>query len=178
MTLRLYADRKEWKLQAVKVELSHERVHARDCAECEQQSGSRIDLIRRYITVTGALDAVQCERLLQIAERCPVHRTLDGGPTILTELDVVQEDFQRASGTRVQCTSCHGLLTLRERYRCPLAMVVLTLDRHSRAGGNPSSRNAGSCYNTGWRTAKSLLCHFAVRNNLEKQSKPGSPTNA
>ncbi len=91
MTLRLYADRKEWNLQAVKVELSHERVHARDCAECEQQSGSRIDLIRRYITVTGALDAVQCERLLQIAERCPVHRTLDGGPTILTELDVVQE---------------------------------------------------------------------------------------
>ena len=57
MTLRLYADRKEWKLQAVKVELSHERVHARDCAECEQQSGSRIDLIRRYITVTGVLDA-------------------------------------------------------------------------------------------------------------------------
>ncbi len=88
MTLRLYADRKEWKLQAVKVELSHERVHARDCAECEQQSGSRIDLIRRYIVVTGVLDAAQCERLLQIAERCPVHRTLAGGPTILTELDV------------------------------------------------------------------------------------------
>ena len=88
MMLRLYADRKEWKLQAVKVELSHERVHARDCAECEQQSGSRIDLIRRYITVTGVLDAAQTERLLQIAERCPVHRTLEGGPTILTELDV------------------------------------------------------------------------------------------
>ena len=91
MTLRLYAGRKEWDLQAVRVELSHERVHARDCAECEQQSGSRIDLIRRYIVVTGALDAAQCERLLQIAERCPVHRTLEGGPTILTELDVVQE---------------------------------------------------------------------------------------
>ena len=90
MTLRLYADKKEWNLQAVKVELSHERVHARDCAECEQQSGSRIDLIRRYITVTGALDETQSTRLLQIAERCPVHRTLEGGPTILTELDVVQ----------------------------------------------------------------------------------------
>ena len=90
MTLRLYADRKEWKLQAVKVELSHERVHPRDCAECEDQSKSKIDLIRRYIVVTGALDAAQCERLLQIAERCPVHRTLDGGPTILTELDMVQ----------------------------------------------------------------------------------------
>ncbi len=89
MTLRLYADRKEWKLQAVKVELSHERVHARDCEECEDQSKSKIDLIRRYIVVTGVLDAVQSERLLQIAERCPVHRTLDGGPTILTELDVV-----------------------------------------------------------------------------------------
>ncbi len=90
MTLRLYADRKAWDLQTVRVELSHERVHARDCAECEQQSGSRIDLIRRYIVVTGALDDTQRERLLQIAERCPVHRTLDGGPTILTELDVVQ----------------------------------------------------------------------------------------
>ncbi len=89
MTLRLYADRKEWDLRAVKVELSHERVHARDCAECEDQSKSKIDLIRRYIVVTGALDAAQRKRLLQIAERCPVHRTLDGGPTILTELDVV-----------------------------------------------------------------------------------------
>ena len=91
MTLRLYAGRKEWDLQAVRVELSHERVHARDCAECEQQSGSRIDLIRRYIVVTGVLDEAQSKRLLQIAERCPVHRTLEGGPTILTELDVVQE---------------------------------------------------------------------------------------
>ena len=88
MTLRLYADRKKWDLQAVRVELSHERVHARDCAECEQESGSRIDLIRRYIVVTGTLDEAQAERLLQIAERCPVHRTLEGGPTILTELDV------------------------------------------------------------------------------------------
>ena len=77
-------------LQAVRVELSHERVHARDCAECEQQSSSRIDLIRRYIVVTGVLDEAQSKRLLQIAERCPVHRTLEGGPTILTELDVVQ----------------------------------------------------------------------------------------
>lgn len=90
MTLRLYADRKTWDLQDVRVELSHERVHARDCAECEQESGSRIDLIRRYIVVTGALDDSQRERLLQIAERCPVHRTLAGGPTILTELDMAQ----------------------------------------------------------------------------------------
>ena len=90
MTLRLYADRKEWDLQAVRVELSHERVHARDCAECEQESGSGIDLIRRYIVVTGTLDEAQAERLLQIAERCPVHRTLEGGPTILTEFDVAQ----------------------------------------------------------------------------------------
>ncbi len=88
MTLRLYADRKKWDLQAVRVELSHERVHARDCAECEQESGSRIDLIRRYIVVTGTLDEAQAERLLQIAQRCPVHRTLEGGPTIVTELDV------------------------------------------------------------------------------------------
>ena len=90
MTLRLYADRKAWDLQGVRVELSHERVHARDCAECEEQGNTRIDLIRRYIVVTGALDDAQRERLLQIAERCPVHRTLDGGPTILSELDAVE----------------------------------------------------------------------------------------
>jgi putative redox protein len=90
MTLRLYADRKEWDIGSVRVELSHERVHARDCAECEEQGNTRIDLIRRYIVLTGALDASQTERLLQIAERCPVHRTLDGGPTIVSELDVVQ----------------------------------------------------------------------------------------
>ena len=88
MTLRLYADRKKWDLQAVRVELSHERVHARDCEECEDQGSSRIDLIRRYIVVTGTLDEAQAERLLQISERCPVHRTLEGGPTIVTELDV------------------------------------------------------------------------------------------
>ena len=91
MTLRLYADRKAWDLQDVRVELSHERVHARDCAECEDRSGAKIDLIRRYIVVTGALDDAQRERLLQIAERCPVHRTLEGGPTIITELDAVED---------------------------------------------------------------------------------------
>lgn len=91
MTLRLYADRKDWSLGSVRVELTHERKHARDCAECEQQSGSRIDVIRRYIVVTGALNANQAERLLLIAERCPVHRTLAGGPTNLTELDVAPD---------------------------------------------------------------------------------------
>ncbi|MCY4437587.1 MAG: OsmC family protein [Chloroflexi bacterium] len=89
MTLRLYADRKAWDLGSVRVELSHERVHARDCAECEQEGSSKIDLIRRYIVVSGAIDEAQAKRLLQISERCPVHRTLEGGPTILTELDVV-----------------------------------------------------------------------------------------
>ncbi len=88
MTLRLYADWKEWDVRAVRVELSHERVHARDCEECEEQSNTRIDLIRRNIVVTGTLDEAQTKRLLQIAERCPVHRTLHGGPTILTQLDV------------------------------------------------------------------------------------------
>lgn len=91
MTLRLYADRKGWDLQDVRVELSHERVHASDCAECEEQGNTRIDLIRRYIVVRGTLDAAQAKRLLQISERCPVHRTLEGGPTIISELDVVTD---------------------------------------------------------------------------------------
>lgn len=88
MTLRPYADRKAWDVRAVRVELTHERVHARDCAECEQAGSFRIDLMRRHILVTGTLDETQAERLLQIAERCPVHRTLKGGPTIVTELAV------------------------------------------------------------------------------------------
>ena len=77
-------------LDSVEVQLSHERVHARDCAECDEQDNVMVDLIRLRIAIAGALDEEQQERLLTIAKRCPVHRTLDGGPTIITELDVVR----------------------------------------------------------------------------------------
>ena len=88
MTLRLYIDRKGWSVRSVSVELSHEKVHARDCEECDEKDDVMLDLIRTYILIDGDLDAEQTARLLEITHRCPVSRTLSGGPKILAELDV------------------------------------------------------------------------------------------
>lgn len=77
MTLRLYANRRGWLLDGVEVALSHQRKHAADCEGCES-SDSRIDLIVKRITLRGALDVAQRQRLMEIAEHCPVHRTLLG----------------------------------------------------------------------------------------------------
>jgi putative redox protein len=78
MTLRLYAQRKGWPLEEVTVELQHAKVHAKDCAECEGDTGF-IDRVQRRIRLRGALDAVQVARLAEIARRCPVHKTLLAG---------------------------------------------------------------------------------------------------
>lgn len=75
MTLRMYADRKGWPLEAAIVRLKHRKVHARDCQDCENQS-TRFDQIDREIELIGPLDDAQKARLLEIADRCPVHRTL------------------------------------------------------------------------------------------------------
>jgi putative redox protein len=85
MTLRLYADRKKWPLDHVSVRLKHNKIHAADCADCEVREG-KIDEIRRELTLTGDLDAVQRARLLEIADKCPVHRTLSSKSRILTNL--------------------------------------------------------------------------------------------
>lgn len=77
MTLRMYARHKGLALERVAVTLRHDRVHARDCADCEH-TGGRIDRIERRIRLGGDLDDAQRERLLAIADRCPVHRTLTG----------------------------------------------------------------------------------------------------
>jgi uncharacterized OsmC-like protein len=77
MTLLLYARRKGWSLEGVEVRLSHRRDYARDCEECDQKP-VQIDLIERRITLRGALDDSQRVRLLEIAAKCPVHRTLTG----------------------------------------------------------------------------------------------------
>lgn len=77
MTLRMYADRKGWPLESVTVRLSHTKTHARDCADCETEHGF-IDEITREIDVIGELDDTQRTRLLEIAARCPVHKTLHG----------------------------------------------------------------------------------------------------
>jgi putative redox protein len=85
MTLRLYARRKQWPLQRIAVRLSHSRIHAADCAECETKTGF-IDRIERAIDLAGPLDAAQRARLLEIADMCPVHRTLTHEISIRTEL--------------------------------------------------------------------------------------------
>ncbi len=85
MTLRMYADRKGWPLEAVEVRLNHEKIHAKDCQDCEQKTG-RIDQIERELVLTGPLDDAQRQRMKEIANRCPVHRTLEGEVKILTEL--------------------------------------------------------------------------------------------
>ena len=75
MTLRLYAERKALPLERVTVRLNHSRIHAADCADCETKEGM-LDRIERAITLRGTLDAEQRRRLLEIADKCPVHRTL------------------------------------------------------------------------------------------------------
>jgi putative redox protein len=75
MTLRIYARRKGWPLVDVEVRLRHDKIHARDCAECETKEG-RLDRVEREIVLHGPVDQSQRTRLLEIANRCPVHRTL------------------------------------------------------------------------------------------------------
>jgi uncharacterized OsmC-like protein len=85
MTLRMYADRKGWPLEAVSVRLRHDRIHAKDCADCDADGGM-IDEIQRVVSVVGPLDDEQRRRLLEIANRCPVHRTLEGEIKVRTRL--------------------------------------------------------------------------------------------
>ena len=75
MTVALYARRKSWPLQEVTVRLRHSRVHAQDCAECETKEG-HIDRVDWWFELSGDLTSEQRARLLEIAQRCPVHRTL------------------------------------------------------------------------------------------------------
>ena len=83
MTLRLYADRKQLPLRRTEVRLRHDKIHAADCAECETKEGM-IDHIEREITLEGDLDAAARTRLMEIADKCPVHRTLESEVDIHT----------------------------------------------------------------------------------------------
>jgi uncharacterized OsmC-like protein len=83
MTMRLYADRKALPLDRVTVTLRHSKIHAEDCAECETKAGM-IDQMDRVIAIEGALDEAQRAKLMEIADKCPVHRTLTSEIRIVT----------------------------------------------------------------------------------------------
>ncbi len=83
MTIRMYARRKGWPLDHVSVDVSHDKVHAQDA---ETSKEVRIDSFRREIRLEGSLDAEQRQRLLEIADKCPVHRTLEAGAKVETIL--------------------------------------------------------------------------------------------
>ncbi|MBL4628158.1 MAG: alpha/beta fold hydrolase [Roseicyclus sp.] len=87
MTIRMYARRKKWPLEHVAVDVTHNRVHAQDAGT----EVGPLDQFTRTITLTGILDSAQRQRLLEIADKCPVHRSLEAGATIKTELTQVAE---------------------------------------------------------------------------------------
>lgn len=85
MTIQMYAKRKEWNLENVEVHTSYDKSHAQDCEDCESNS-SKIDTFHREIRLTGDLDEKQKNRILQIADKCPVHRTLHSQTQVITKL--------------------------------------------------------------------------------------------
>ena len=86
MTLKMYARRKKWELQSVDVHLSHAKIHADDCdCELEGDDKGRLDKINRFIDVRGNLDEAQKNRLLEIADLCPVHKTLESEVLVTTQ---------------------------------------------------------------------------------------------
>jgi putative redox protein len=79
ITLRLYADHKGIPLEEVRVEAEHGRVHADDCVDCDERADGWIERIQTNVTLRGTFDEAQRKRLTQVAQRCPVHKTLANG---------------------------------------------------------------------------------------------------
>jgi putative redox protein len=104
MTLRMYANRKQWPLQGVQVRLGHSRIHAEECATCDTKEGM-LDQIDCEISLIGDLSESQRQRLMEIADHCPVHRTLLGEIQIRMSLSapgastdkMLREDAQETS---------------------------------------------------------------------------------
>jgi putative redox protein len=85
MTVRMYADRKNWDLEEVEVHLTQDRVHAKDCEDCESSEGY-VHKIRKELRFKGNLDEKQITRLKDISAKCPVHRTMENEIRIESEL--------------------------------------------------------------------------------------------
>jgi uncharacterized OsmC-like protein len=76
MTIALYARTKQWPLESVVIQLRHSRIHAKDCADCMTKSDTLIDRIDAEVTLAGTITPEQRSKLLEVAHKCPVHRTL------------------------------------------------------------------------------------------------------
>ena len=104
MTLRMYANRKQWPLEDIRVRLTHGKTHAEDCLVCETKEGA-VDRIEREILLIGNLTDEQRQRLLEIANRCPVHRTLTSEIRIETRLTDAHNGVQPRPGISLSATS-------------------------------------------------------------------------
>ena len=87
ITLRMYADRKQWPVKGITVRLSHDKIYAKDCEDCETKEG-KVDSFERVLELEGDLTEEQRQRLLEIADKCPVHNTLSHVSRIVTKLKV------------------------------------------------------------------------------------------
>lgn len=85
MTVRMYAQRKGWPLKGVQVSLDTRKIYARDCEDCESDPNAKVDIIEQELSFDGELTDEQVERLAEIADRCPVHRTLTSETKIRTK---------------------------------------------------------------------------------------------
>ena len=87
MTMRMYADFKKLEVGKISVAVSHKKIHAKDCIDCtedERENGGKIDVFERKISVEGLNDEVLSAKLLEIADKCPVHKTLEKGAKVET----------------------------------------------------------------------------------------------
>ena len=104
MTLRMYADRKQWPLQSVQVRLGHSRIYAENCAACHTREGM-LDQFDVEISLLGDLSESQRQRLMEIANHCPVHRTLLGEVQIRMSLSAPDASIQKPLRQDAQKTS-------------------------------------------------------------------------
>lgn len=91
MTLRMYANHKQWDVEDIQVRLKHSRQHDQDCNKPNEKS-CKIELIEKFITIKGNLNKEQLDRLIQVADRCPVHKTLLGDIKIVSNFNHIDND--------------------------------------------------------------------------------------
>lgn len=86
ITMQMYAQRKGWPVEGIEISMSTRKIHAKDCEDCESDPDARVDIIDTEIRLSGNLDQEQRERIIEISEKCPVHRTLTSETKIRTVL--------------------------------------------------------------------------------------------